>query len=134
MLRTKFLGRHAASIENSDLRVTVLEEGGHIAEIFHKKTGVNPLWVPPWSSQERPDCGDGVDANLLAGIMGHNVCVDLFGVPSEAEAAAGIGVHGEASVRRYEIEEDAGRLAMRVRMPLAGLLFERHLALEGETV
>ncbi len=28
-------------------RVTVLEEGGHIAEIFDKRSGVNPLWTPP---------------------------------------------------------------------------------------
>ena len=26
-------GRRAASVENDDLRVTVLEEGGHIAEV-----------------------------------------------------------------------------------------------------
>src|SRR4030095_10633319 len=45
-------GRRAAAIENADLRVTVLEEGGHIAEIFDKRAGVNPLWTPPWPSLE----------------------------------------------------------------------------------
>jgi len=36
-------GRRAASIENESVRVTVLAEGGHIAEVFDKQTGVNPL-------------------------------------------------------------------------------------------
>ena len=89
MTRTTFHGRRAASIENGLLRVTVLEEGGHIAEIFHKGRGVSPLWVPPWPSIEpsaydpaaHPGYGDGVDARLLAGIMGHNLCLDVFGGP-----------------------------------------------------
>ena len=36
--------------------------------------------------------GGGVDASLLAGIMGHNLCLDIFGGPSDAEAAAGADV------------------------------------------
>jgi hypothetical protein len=66
--------------------------------------------------------------------MGHNVCIDVFGGPSEEEEAAGIGVHGEASVRIYKIEEEGDGLVMRVNLPLAGLRFERHLTLDGETV
>jgi hypothetical protein len=134
MLETAFLGRRAASIENDRLRVTVLQAGGHIAEILHKKSGVNPLWIPPWSHAPDSDCGDGVEAALLAGIMGHNVCVDLFGGPSPEEAAAGIGVHGEASVLPYTIGAEGEGLVMRVEMPLAGLRFERHIAVEGDTV
>src|SRR5215831_8393677 len=106
MLRTTFLGRPAAALENDQLRVTVLQNGGHIAEILHKKSGVNPLWMPPWSSSPNPECGSGVDARLLAGIVGHNVCVDVFGGPSAEEAAAGIDVHGEASVLPYAIEPE----------------------------
>ena len=50
-----FRGRQAGSIENNDLRVTVLKEGGHIAEILDKRSGVNPLWIPPWTSIEPSD-------------------------------------------------------------------------------
>ena len=54
-----FRGRRAAAVENADLRVTVLEEGGHIAEMLDKRTGISPLWFPPWPSIEpsayRPD-------------------------------------------------------------------------------
>jgi hypothetical protein len=134
MLRTTFLGRPAASLENDQLRVTILREGGHIAEILHKKSGVNPLWTPPWAATPNPDCGNGVDSHLLAAIVGHNVCIDVFGGPSAEEAAAGIGVHGEASVMSYAIEPDGDGMVQRVEMPLAGLRFERHLALDSENV
>lgn len=141
MIETTFHGRRAASIENDRLRVTVLAEGGHIAEVFHKQCGVSPLWVPPWPSIEpstfRPASdgpyGDGVEAKLLAGIMGHNLCLDVFGGPSAEEFAAGIGVHGEASVDPYEIQVDGQALDTKVTLPLAGLRFQRQITLDGET-
>src|SRR5436190_7792723 len=72
---TSYRGRRAATIENDALRLTVLEEGGHIAEIADKATGINPLWTPEWPSIEpsRYDpavhavYGGGMDAPLLAG-------------------------------------------------------------------
>ena len=85
-----YRGRRAASVENGDLRVTVLEEGGHIAEMLDKRSGVNPLWTPPWPSIEpstysaasHAEYGSSSEAKLLAGIMGHNLCLDIFGAPS----------------------------------------------------
>src|SRR5579885_1669223 len=113
MSEIQYRARAAARIENEHLRVTVLRQGGHIAEIFHKASGVNPLWTPPWPSIEpsvydpakHPEYGSGKDAKLLAGIMGHNVCLDLFGGPSEEEAAAGMTAHGEGPVVAYGISE-----------------------------
>jgi hypothetical protein len=130
-----FRGRQAVSIENSQIRVTVLREGGHIAEILHKATGINPLWTPPWQSVE-PSAVDPVtpEARLLAGIMGHNVCLDIFGGPSPEEAAAGLGVHGEGSVARYEIDSGGVRLAMSATLPLAQIHFERIIELRESTV
>ena len=106
-----YRGRRAAFVENDDLRVTVLEEGGHIAEMLDKRSGTNPLWAPPWTSIEpstyirarHTAYGSGSDATLLAGIMGHNLCVDIFGGPSDEEAAAGLTPDGEASIARYEL-------------------------------
>ena len=78
MQRSTYRGRRAAAIENRDLRVTVLEEGGHVAEIRDKARGVNPLWTPPWPSIE-PSAYDPArdtvygstgEAKLLAGIEG----------------------------------------------------------------
>jgi hypothetical protein len=137
-----FNGRRAACIENDVLRVTVLEEGGHIAEIFDKRAGVSPLWVPHWrsvepseySSERHGHFGAGPDAKLLAGIMGHNVCLDLFGVPSPEEALAGLTVHGEASVERYDIIESPQELLLRLTLPLAQLKFSRSIELRGQDV
>src|SRR6267142_3886872 len=132
-----FRGRRASSIENDRLRLTVLHEGGHIAEILDKATGVNPLWIPPWPSIEpstyndarHPEYGHDSESKLLAGIMGHNLCLDIFGGPSPEEAAAGITPHGEGSVAPYEIEETACALTMRVDLPLARIRVERRLRL-----
>ncbi|HEY1304364.1 MAG TPA: hypothetical protein VGF24_12475 [Vicinamibacterales bacterium] len=129
--------RRAATIENERLRVTVLVEGGHIAEILDKRSGINPLWTPGWASIEPSRFGvthhgifsSGSDGKLLAGIMGHNVCLDMFGGPSEQEAAAGLTAHGEAAVAEYDISCGDGTLSMRTRLPLAGLAFQRHVAL-----
>ena len=86
-------GRRSARIENDHVRLTVLQEGGHIAEVYHKAAGLSPLWIPPWNSMEpsefdrlKPrDYGEGSDARLLAGIMGHSLCLDIFGGPSTEE-------------------------------------------------
>jgi hypothetical protein len=137
-----YRGRRAAVLENEAVRLTVLEEGGHIAEIFDKRAGVNPLWTPPWPSLEpssydrgtHPEYGDGPDAQLLAGIIGHNLCLDTFGAPSAEEVAAGIPVHGEGSVVPYEIREADGGLLIKARFPLAGLLFERRIELHSRAV
>ena len=142
MTQSAYRGRSAAVFENDHLRVTVLREGGHIAEIFDKQTAVNPLWTPPWSSIEpslyepgkHPEYGAGAEAKLLAGIMGHNLCLDLFGGPSPEEAGAGLTVHGEGSVLPYAIAESAGGVIMRVRLPMAGLDFERRVELRGRAL
>jgi hypothetical protein len=111
MTQGRYRGRRAISVENEHLRVTVLVEGGHIAEVYEKSAGVNPLWTPPWPSMEpsefdrvRPsDYGDGADNKLLAAIMGHNLCLDIFGPPSDEEAAAGLTAHGEGSIAVYDV-------------------------------
>ena len=133
-------------VENDDLRLTVLEEGGHIAEIFDKRSGISPLWTPPWASIEpstytraqHPGFGTGSDATLLAGIMGHNLCVDVFGGPSDEESVAGLTPHGEASVVRYDLRYDldvaSQAISMGAVLPLAELRVERRLELRERTV
>jgi hypothetical protein len=135
-------GRRAGLLENEYLRVLVLEGGGHIAAIIDKESGINPLWVPPWPSVE-PSAFDATheavygpapDGPLLAGIMGHNLCLDIFGGPSDEEAAAGMTAHGDASVIPYDITESSDRLAMRALLPLAQLRFERQIELHERAV
>ena len=139
---SSYRGRRAVTIENETLRVTVLEEGGHVAEIADKATGVNPLWTPGWPSIEPSTYdsaahaiyGEGVDAPLLAGIMGHNLCLDIFGGPSEEEARAGLPVHGEVSTARFDLATTAASLTMRAQLPQAQLRFERRIDLAGRSV
>ena len=137
-----YRNRRGIQLENGNIRLTVLVEGGHIAEIQHKQTGVNPLWTPPWASIEpstydpakHPEYGADAESRLLAGIMGHNLCLDLFGPPSPEEAKAGITVHGEASVAPYTIAAQQEELSAACRLPAAQLGFERHIRLSRDRV
>jgi hypothetical protein len=142
MAEVIFRDRKAVQLENDSLRLTVLREGGHIAEVFDKRAGVSPLWIPHWPSlepsavgaQHEALFGGGSAVKLLAGIMGHNLCLDLFGGPSEAEAALGLTDHGEASIAPYEMTETASGLQMRLIMPLAQLEFVRAIELLGQDI
>ena len=137
-----YRGRRAATIENDELSVTVLQEGGHIASILDKATGVNPLWTPPWPTMEPSACGPGEagaygggsDARLLAGIMGHNLCLDIFGPPSDEEARLGLTAHGEGSVNPYDLTVTDEVLTARATFAIAGLHFERRITLRGHVV
>jgi len=136
------MNRKVVRIENNELIVAVTVEGGHIAEIVEKKSGINPLWTPPWPSIEpsawsaaaHPEYGNDSESKLLAGILGHNLCLDIFGPPSDAEYAAGITVHGESSVVPYRIEASATKMIARAHLPLAQLDFEREIELRGNEV
>lgn len=139
MPEVTYRGRRAHRIENELLHVTVTVEGGHIAEILHKATGVNPLWSTPWETIEpstyelakHPEYGSDAESKLLSGIQGHNLCLDLFGGPSAEEAAAGMTVHGEASVATYEIESSERAMTARCVLPAAQLRFERQIRLKA---
>ena len=135
-----YLGRGAAALENEHLRVVVMREGGHIAAIIDKASGVNPLWTPPWRSIEpstwRPEMSEyGADSEsqLLAGILGHNLCLDLFGGPSDEEAAAGLRVHGEANVIAHELTPGDGVLRQLATLPQAQLHFRREIRLAPDS-
>ena len=135
MRHTLYRGRRAYQWENEALRVTVLAEGGHIAEVLDKASGINPMWTPPWPTIEHsayslaahPEYGSDSESKLLAGIMGHNWCVDHFGPPSKEEAAAGYTVHGEASTAAFDEN-------LRAHLPLSQLAVSRQIRLEGNHV
>ncbi len=142
MPETRYCNRRAVQFENECLRLTVLVEGGHLAELLHKASGVNPLWTPPWpsiepSNYDRARCheyGANAESKLLAGLMGHNLCLDTFGGPSAEEEAAGITVHGEAPVAPFRITESPEELITATDLPGAQLRFERRIRLDGPWV
>ena len=137
MVELTYHERRAVRIENEELRVTATIEGGHIAEILHKETSVNPLWAPHWRSIEptgydpatHPEYGGSNESQLLSGILGHSICLDLFGAPSPEEAAAGMPVHGEAPVAAYEAWAIPHGMCLAATLPRAQLRFERRIQL-----
>ena len=137
----KFLDRNAVQLENDTLRVTLLIEGCHIAEIFHKQAGISPLWIPPWSKTKKGATSInkatyGQDANFLAGVMGHHICLDMFGEPSETERSAGFELHGEASVVPYHCLTAAGNVHATGHLEQSSLRFSRsvNLGSDGHSV
>lgn len=132
-----YRGRRAHLLDNGVLALVVTVEGGHIAALTDQATQVNPLWSPPWPSLEpsqydrakHPQYGDNAESKLLAGILGHNLCLDIFGGPSVAEAAAGMTVHGEAPVVAYEIVVRGDTLVQTASLPQAQLRVRRVIQL-----
>lgn len=143
-----FENRSAWRIENNRLRVTVLEGGGHLAEVVLKTESgdsLNPLWIPPWPSidpwtYDREKHGDmyGADsgAALLSGIMGHNLCFDYWGAPSKTEFEAGMADHGEVSWTPGEkISQDESSLVHKLDLKDSGTAITRTMRLaDGQSV
>jgi hypothetical protein len=139
MASALYRNRRAWSLENDRLRVTVLVEGGHIAEILDKHTNINPLWSTPWptidpsrySREKHPEYGADHESKLLSGIQGQNLCLDFFGPPSREEHQAGFTVHGEGSVLPYESPAEG---IFTCHLKQSHLRFRRELRLEGPKV
>ena len=137
MSQTHYRGRRACGLNNGTLEIIVTVEGGHLACVNDLAKQVNPLWSPPWPSIDpsqydparHPEYGGNSESKLLAGILGHNLCLDIFGGPSDSEAAAGMTVHGEASVATYDIVVQGDTLAQRAVFPQSQLRFERRIRL-----
>ena len=151
--KTAWQGREAYLLGNDLVRMVNLTGGGHVAEFrFAESTGhptVNPLWIPPWktidpyrfrSKVHSSRYGTITEGKLLSGLVGHNICLDYFGSPSEEEAAQGLSIHGEAGVAKWQktqlrVASRSVALAMAVRLPVAGLNLSREIQLRrGESV
>jgi len=148
--KTKWRNRPAYCLTNGSVQLTALTGGGHIAEfrLVDPPGSVNALWEVPWATMD-PDqfhkslrenfrkYGPAPVGRFLASFTGHAVCVDYFGGPSEAEAAQGLALHGEAANSRWRVLESRqspaeARLSLDVRLPAAGLRFERELRLRRD--
>jgi hypothetical protein len=141
---TKWQGRNGYTLGNSEVRLTTLTGGGHIAEFhFEEPPRVSPLWVPPWKTIEpqsyreelhKQKYGSIVEGKLLSGIVGHNICLDYFGSPSREETRMGLSQHGEAPSshwRKVALHRGDQHIALElsVQLPIAGLRFSRTIEL-----
>jgi catechol 2,3-dioxygenase-like lactoylglutathione lyase family enzyme len=118
-----FHGRRAWVLSNGWIRVSVLAGGGHLGEIRllsdDPKKSLNPMRVPHYPTiepyQYDPARHDAIYSDtpsrwLLSGYMGHLLCFPFYGPPSEEEARAGLGNHGEAAIvewKKTKVEANA---------------------------
>jgi hypothetical protein len=134
---TTFRGRKGWEVDNDGLSLVMLAGGGHIASItLHEGARVNPLWVPVWKTIEPWKYTEAqarrYGSRLLASICGHNLCLGWFGDPSDEEAKAGMGCHGEAPVVRWKavrkrVTASGVALTCGCELPVAQLSFTRTL-------
>src|SRR2546426_12776422 len=95
----RFQNRDSWVVDTPALRVSVIQSGGHVAEVVLKGGGeVNPLWVQsrPTLDAEQYDpgkhekgYGGGARAPLLAGLGGPNLCFPFWGGPSDSGIKTG---------------------------------------------
>ena len=133
-----YRNRQAYCLENQNLRVTVMAQGGHVAEILHKPSQMNPLWLPPWPSIEpaqwQNSCeslyGPAYEGKMLSCVLGHFLCLDTFGAPSPEEQAAGAVFHGEALLTKCAVSGDGPMMTCSWELKKGCLRITRKLVLE----
>jgi hypothetical protein len=134
---TSWRGVDAWMIAGPELEVVVTRTGAHLAAIRTPGDELNPLWQPPWPAAAPADgaarpavYGEGPEASLLAGIVGHNLCVDRFGPPWPGESRP---VHGEAGVVAWTQTGGADdSFALEARLDEAGLRVARVFEVDGD--
>ena len=147
---TKLHNRDVWQIENPQLRVTVTQAGGHIAEVVLKgRNELNPLWVQARPTIEPTEYirekhenlyGGGPAARLLSGLVGHNLCFPFWGDPSNSEYQSGMTFHGETGIVRWRKigerqEGTTTQLTIAADLPESRTRFTRTISLtSGEPV
>jgi hypothetical protein len=96
--QTSYEQMPAIERSNDKLQLTVLTTWSSIASVVlaDDPAKLNPLWNPVRIAREQ-----GRPITQFSGSLGHFVCVDGFGQPSADERAAGLMMHGEGHVTKY---------------------------------
>src|ERR1700719_4468630 len=82
-----FDGRPAVILRNDKIELTILARGATLANLVLRDDAekLSPYW-----NTDRALKPNGPLPSALAGTIGHFLCLDGFGAPSDEEAAAGI--------------------------------------------
>jgi hypothetical protein len=118
--------RPAVVLEGSAARVAVDLGGGSIVQFQLNGQALNPL---TWTSGEPAP----------AHPMGHFLCLDRWGPPSEAESRNGMPFHGEASHVSWKVVRAPARSGgetqteLAVVLPMAGFEVTRRMGLSDST-
>jgi hypothetical protein len=114
--------RQTATVSNSIVQLELDVAGGSIGSFRFHDNSVNPLsWRAQVPADSSEPCG-----------LGHFLCCDRWGQPSDAELANGMPFHGEASKQTWCVAErtdDTASLSMQVSLPMAGMHVQRSVAL-----
>ena len=113
--------RRSVVLEGANAKLVVDVLGGSIVDFRIKAHGLNPLrWANEGPADEPRS-------------MSHFLCLDRWGLPSEAEAANGMPGHGEATKVAWEvIDATQASVHMAADLPMAGLRVERWLELASD--
>src|SRR5712691_13136550 len=121
-----FEGQPTVVLANDKLSLSIWERGGAMVDLVLKDDPerLSPLWNPVRLARE---LGQTREAN---GSAGHFVCVDGFGQPSPQERAAGLPMHGEVHLEKWEVVKAAKHgaateIAFRTRLPIMQEIFSR---------
>jgi hypothetical protein len=148
----RWKGREATRLANGVAEMICLTGGGHLASLRlldrDGSASQNVFWEAPWTTRDPvEEWSDGLSlgygpvdiGRFLAGYTGHALCLDYFGAPSRKSVTAGLSLHGEAAITRWNVTPDPtskkASCAWHVRLPVSQLSFKREIQLgEGESV
>ena len=102
-------------LRNDKMELTVTKRGGNFAKLtlLGDAEGLSPFWKT----------------------LGHFLCLDGFGAPSEEEKGAGWPFHGEASKQDFDVVSSGPSVTINARLPLAQEAVSRTMTLlPGENV
>ncbi len=131
-----YRGRGAVLLTNGRIELVVLKTGGSFPSLTlaDDEQPMNPMWDSLRADRElgRPE--------RASGPIGHFICVDGFGPPSEDEREAGMEGHGEAHRLEWSTEfagraDGADVLRQAVTLPRVHEVLRREVRLRpGENV
>jgi hypothetical protein len=117
-------GRKQIVLDGNIASVCVDIAGGSIVDFHLVKWGLNPL---TWNYPEKGD--------LKPRMMGHFVCFDRWGQPSDQELKNGMPFHGEATHVEWKVlsqpEKTGGTISaeMFCELPIGGMTLKRTMSL-----
>lgn len=115
-------GRPSIVLANKVAEVVIDLGGGSIARFQLKDQGLNPL---TWNWENAP----------VVHPMGHFLCLDRWGAPSEAESKNGMPFHGEAAWVTWKVLHEPGagehgiEAELGATLPMAGFEVKRRMRL-----
>lgn len=123
--QTVIKGRRVLQLESRTAQLMIDLAGGSFTSFHLRGQSLSPIhWGETAETPEpRP--------------MGHFLCLDRWGQPSEAEEKNGMPFHGEASRVNWEVlqapqdRESGASAEMGARLPMAGLKVKRTVALSN---